>query len=67
MKQEQQHTESTQRFKPVSYSNSWPSSVSRMNLLSTFENEMRGSLSNSAGSVGKLRIAGSGAGGAVCG
>lgn len=44
------HTVGIHRFKAVSYSNSWPSSVSKMNLSSSFEKEMRGSLSNSEGS-----------------
>lgn len=49
------HTDCTQRFITSSYTNSCPSSVSRINLLSSFEKEIRGSLSNSDGSSGKLR------------
>lgn len=50
------HTWWTHRFSTESYANSCPSSVSRMNWLSSLENEMRGSLSNSDGSVGKFRV-----------
>lgn len=51
-----QHTVWIHRFNAVSYSNSCPSSVSKINLSSSFENEMRGSLSNSVGSCGKLLV-----------
>lgn len=51
-----QHTVWIHRFNAVSYSYSCPSSVSKINLSSSFENEMRGSLSNSVGSCGKLLI-----------
>ena len=48
------HTVGIHRFNTVSYSNSRPSSVSRINLSSSFEKEIRGSLSNSEGSWGKF-------------
>ena len=51
-----QHTVWIHRFNAVSYSYSCPSSVSKINLSSSFENEMRGSLSNSVGSCGKLLV-----------
>ena len=47
------HTEGIHLFNASSYSYSWPSSVSRINLLSSLEKEIRGSASNSDGSWGK--------------
>lgn len=47
-----EHTLKTQRLRPESYSNSCPSSVSRINFPSSLDHEIRGSLSNSAGSCG---------------
>lgn len=47
-------TEGIHLLRAESYEYSSPSSVSKMNLLSSLEKETRGSLSNSAGSSGKF-------------
>jgi hypothetical protein len=46
-------TEGIHLFSTLSYSYSAPSSVSRINLLSSLEKDMRGSLSKSEGDWGK--------------
>lgn len=53
-------TTGTHLFRASSYSYSCPSSASRMSLLLIFENETRGSASNSSGSLGKEERRGGG-------
>ena len=64
--EDEKRTTGTHRFSASSYSYSWPSSASRMNLFDTLEKETRASASNSSGSWGKEeRRVGRGDGGSI--